>query len=211
MKRQIVETMQEYNSSAAHLPPKPATDTGQPRPPRAEVDSDSGRTLEEQNDRFKPSPPAGQGPVLEWYKPSRLSSILSGSGAFVLVGIGLSLKDGSADWTHTWWMWLFPVIAGLLIASTIRVSKCSAGAEWFSTGKNWVNVYDLASIKLRTPANYRKLDLEDNSRRKITIQLSIAQHNRALWDLVYNGMRHSVVHNDVEVNRLARRVFDLPT
>lgn len=174
------------------------------------MDSDSGGSLKEQNDRFKPSPPAGQGPVLEWHKPSRLNSIMSGFGGFVLIGIGLSLKDGSVYWTHIWWMWLFPLVAGLLIAVTIRANKCSAGAEWFSTGKNWVNVYTLVSIKLRTPANYRKLDLEDSSGRKITIQLSTAQHNRALWDLVYNGMRHSIVNYDVEVNRLARTVFDFP-
>lgn len=202
--------MPDSHFISGNLPPKPAVETGQPRPPRAPVDPGSGEGSHEKNQKFTPSPPAGQGPVLEWYKASKWGSIFAGVGGFIIVGVGVSLKTGSSDWASKWWMWLFPLLAGLLIGLTIRADKCSAGAEWFSIGKKWVSTYELTSVQVRAPANYRKVNLEDNAGRTVGVQLTTIQEDRDLWDLVYNGILHSTVHGNAEVNALARKAFNLP-
>lgn len=197
--------------SPEQLPPKPGIETGLPRPPRAPVDPGSGDGTGERNERYKPSPPPGQGPVLEWYKGSRYRSIAAGIGGVLVVAFGLTLKDGgSLEWASTWWMWLFPLAAGPLITLSVRAAGCAAGAEWFAVGKNWVRTYELASVKLKTPANYRQLQLEDTDGRKLSIKLLTAQERHDLWDLVYNGILHSVVERGAETNALARRAFKLP-
>lgn len=203
--------MRSQDDLSGHLPPKPGIETGLPRPPRAPVDPGSGSGTGEKNERFRPSPPPNQGPVLEWYKGSRRRSIMAGLGGIVVVAAGLTLKDGgSLEWTSIWWMWLFPLAAGPLIALSTRVAGCSAGAEWFAVGKNWVRTYELTSVKLKTPANYRELRLEDSDGRTLSIKLLTAQENRDLWDLVYNGILHSVVNGEAETNALAHRAFKLP-
>lgn len=191
------------------LPPKPGIKTGIPRPPRAPVDPGSGTGGGEQNERFKPNPPPGQGPVLEWYKGSRRRAILSGIGGVVAVAVLATLKSG-VDWMSTWWMWLFALAAGPLVASSVRTESCAAGAEWFAVGKSWVRTYELTVVKLKSPTNYRVIQLEDSGGRKVRTKLMTVQENQELWDLVYNGILHSVVNNKAETNALARRAFKLP-
>lgn len=194
---------------AASLPPKPDPATGRPRPPRAPVDPGSGNGPSETRQSHKPDPPSSQSPTLEWYKASRRRSIISGIGGFVVIGLGAGLLQGSEDWSSAWWLWLFPLAGAILIGITIRVDSCCAGADWFSNGKAWVSTYQLTSIKITTPANYRELKLVDSAGRSVEIQLMTAQENQALWDLVYNGILHSVTKGDAELNALARKALKL--
>lgn len=198
-------------SSAGKLPPKPGIETGLPRPPRAPVDSGSGSGTGEQNERHKPSPPPGQGPVLEWYKGSRRRSVGAALGGMAVVVVGIAIKQGGSwDWLSIWWVWPSIVLVGLLVGLSVRASSCAAGADWFAVGKNWVHTYELASVKIRTPANYRELRLEERSGKKLSVKLLTAQENQDLWDLVYNGILHSVVEGNAETNALARRALKLP-
>lgn len=194
---------------ADSLPPKPDPETGHPRPPRAPVDPGSGNGPSETQQKSKPEPPPHQSPTLEWYKASRRRSILSGVGGFVVIGLGAGLLQGSEDWSSAWWLWLFPLAGAILIGLTIRVDSCCAGSDWFSNGKAWVSTYELTSIKVTTPANYRELKLVDGAGRSIEIQLMTAQENQALWDLVYNGILHSVTKGDPEINALARKALKI--
>jgi hypothetical protein len=196
---------------AVKLPPKPGVETGLPRPPRAPVDPGSGEGGGEKKEQYKPSPPAGQGPVLEWYKGSRRGSIAAAFGGMALIIVGVTFKQGgSLEWLSLWWIWPCIAVLGLLIGLSVRASSCSAGAEWFARNKTWVRTYELTSIKVKTPANYRQLHLEDKDGRKMNIKLLTAQENQELWDLVYNGIRHSVIDGRAETNGLARRALRLP-
>lgn len=202
---------QEQPSRGAQLPPKPDPETGRPRPPRAPVDNGSGggSGSSEQDNRHKPTPPPGQGPTLEWFKASRRRSIAAGIGGSIVVLVGITLFGGIGS-LSIWWMWLIILIAGLLIGSSIRVSSCAAGAEWFAVGSNWVDLYNLSSIKVKAPTHYREIILKDRSDRQADFELMEIQENQDLWDLVYNGILHSVVEGGAETNKLGHSVLKLP-
>lgn len=204
----MIENGQFYPRS---LPPKPDPETGQPRPPQAPVDPGSGNGPSDVKQRSKPQPPPGKAPTLEWYTASRRRSIFTGIGGFVVVAVGAGLLQGSEDWSSAWWLWLFPLAAGILIGTTVRVNNCYAGADWFSNGKAWVSTYELTSIEVKTPANYRELKLADSSGRSVEVQLMVAQENQRLWDLVYNGILHSVTSGNADINALARKSFRIPS
>jgi len=78
----------------------------------------------------------------------------------------------------------------------------SAGADWYKYGRRYVKTYELTSVKVKgTPGSWA-LDLRDAEGRKVWTQLWRIQQNPRLWDLVYNGIRHSVC-NGAETNRRA--------
>lgn len=185
------------------LPPKPDPYTGNPRPPRAPVD----RTSEDGSSRIKnpskPNPPHGQSPTLEWHLESSRSAVFNGIGGFFVVALCTGLLLDPEYWYADWWLWVLPLIAGILITLTIGVGHCCAGADWFARGKPWVNTYDLTSIRVTIPQNERHLELEDSTGRKLKLQLATAQESQDLWDLVYNGILHSATNGDAEVNALA--------
>lgn len=197
--------------SPDRLPPKPEPQTGLPRPPRAPVEPGGGSSTGTQQQSSKPSPPAGQGPALEWHKASSRRSVAAGIGAMILVAVGVTIKqDGSLDWMSIWWVWLIVLVVGVLVGITIRADSCTAGADWLSIGKKWVSIYELTSVKVKVPANYRLLQLTDTGGRRVSISLNTVQENQDLWDFVYNGILHSVVNGNAETNALARRSLKLP-
>nr|WP_242687650.1 hypothetical protein [Actinopolyspora sp. BKK2] len=110
----------------------------------------------------------------------------------------------------TWWLWLFVVLSPvpfLFVGGAIRIS---AGADWLRYGKNgFVSTYELTAVKITTGGASRHLVLEDKHGNSMDVQLTNLQMNRELWDLVYNGILHSVRGNGAETNKLARTFLDL--
>lgn len=190
------------------LPPKPDSETGNPRPPSAPREFAWSSEDRERNSRFAPKAPAGQSPLLEWYKDSRRNAVLAALGmAVILVGF-TTLTAGGFSWISEWWSWLLIVPWPPLVYQSTRGVTCAAGAEWFANGPRWVRLYDLASVKVKMQAQNRELQLSDNSGRKTTILLMRVQQNPDLWNLVYNGIRHSVA-DGAETNDLARNALKL--
>jgi hypothetical protein len=183
------------------LPPQPDPQTGQPRPPHApalhtnrtppELDRDRETTLSR-----KPKPPPEQGPVLAWYRASWYGTVRSGVGSFVLLLIGLTvlgwIKGIGFHIFGFWFIWVIAVLAALGVAASTRKDWCAAGADWVMHQKAWVRTYELVEIKTRGISNTIYVYLTDKDGRKIDASIDILQSDRLVWDLLYNGMRHSV-------------------
>ncbi|MHA6800614.1 hypothetical protein [Bounagaea algeriensis] len=199
------------------LPPKPDASTGEPRPPRApglrkeekppkELDRDRDTRLSR-----KPTPPEGEGPVLAWYRHSQRKALAVGFTAFCILVVGITLMQGfDFRWMQFWYVWLILLVGSALIYGTLRVVNPAVGAEWLKVGKQWVRLYELTEIKGRSRSAAVHLDLVDSSGRKVMVQSDHLQEDRDMWDLVYNGMAHSVVLGGAEVNGVARSTFQLP-
>nr|WP_207631457.1 MULTISPECIES: hypothetical protein [unclassified Actinopolyspora] len=110
----------------------------------------------------------------------------------------------------TWWLWLFVVPWPFVTLLAGRNTRMSAGADWFRYGKKgFIRTYELTSVKVTTEGASRALRLNDAEQRTLSVQLNDIQRNRELWDLVYNGILHSVRGNGAETNKLARTFLDL--
>lgn len=196
----------------APLPPKPDPHTGNPRPPRAPVDHASGDGSSQLKNTNKPNPPPGQSPTLEWYRESPRSAVFSGMGGFVVVAAGSGVLLDPYYWysASSWWLWLFPLAAGVLITLTMGPDSCCAGADWVTHGKEWINTYELTSVRIVHAESRRKLTLADRRGQVVNLPLPTVQGNQNLWDLVYNGILHSINERDVDINPLARYGLKLP-
>jgi hypothetical protein len=102
-----------------------------------------------------------------------------------------------------------PLLMGLILYLSGRAEWVAAGANWVASNTGWVDVYKLTEIKTRVDVGVLKLCLTDSAGRKMDQTLSFLQANRKLWDLVYNGMLHSIRDRDVETDHNARLILQL--
>ncbi|RFU43300.1 hypothetical protein DZF91_01820 [Actinomadura logoneensis] len=69
----------------------------------------------------------------------------------------------------------------------------AAGADWLRKGRIWVDVYNLVEVEIEPrKRNADFLVLKDRAGRSITVGVDDVQENARLWELVYNGILHSV-------------------
>lgn len=158
--------------------------------------------------------------MLEWYRPTHRYALYSGAFGIAWIVIFLVVKSVvTGDFTALtslaeggWWPFFVTGLAfslgGILYWSFNR-EFVAAGAEWVAHQTGWVRLYDLTEV--RTRGGYAKiyLCLTDTAGRKMDPSLTVLQHNRDLWDLVYNGILHSIRDRDVVVDSLARTVLQL--
>ncbi|GAB3549123.1 hypothetical protein J2S53_004142 [Actinopolyspora lacussalsi] len=120
------------------------------------------------------------------------------------------VRDTGFSWMTTWWLWLFVVLSPLPFLFVGRAIRISAGADWLRYGKTgFVSTYELTTAKITTGGASRYLELTDEHGNSAYAPLHNLQMNRELWDLVYNGILHSVRGNGAETNKLARTFLDL--
>lgn len=194
----------------SHLPPMPDRDSGLPRPPHAPLWPSWQPGESETHPRHRPTAPAGQSEVLEFYKSSSAQAWITGLIGVVFCFIVGSLFDEGFGWMGDWWFWLlvlWPLPAYLLWR---RTEVIAAGADWLLWKKKWVKTYDLAKVKLSPRGAQFNLILTDREGRKLSIPWLQLCYNRALWDLVYNGMLHSANNGPFTSNREARSTLNLP-
>jgi hypothetical protein len=201
--------------SDVRLPPKPNPNTGMPRPPAAPLDNSWGRSHRRPTDRAtsSPAPPAGQGPALEWI-PRSWRSLRHYFVLYVILLIGfLTLKNWGITWFGDWVLWLTVLILSALgAAATWASDDMEAGADWFKYGKSWVKTYELTAIRLEKAWGSDRLELKDAHGRAVSIQILGIQTNPDLWNLVYNGILHSVHYGGAVANEraVARLRLDEP-
>lgn len=207
--------------TVSELPPRPDPQTGQPKPPPAPgfMGTDKPDKKNPITDPSQaPSPPPGQGPVLAWYKTSRLGAIvaaLATCGTFGLITFGGSFALGvSHRWMMLWWLW---AVLGLLLALGSyfrRRIDISVGADWLQDRRHWVKLYELTNVTLVGRNSYRgntySLILKDRDGHVILIPVNSIQKDRDIWDLVYNGILHSVVIGEAETNRRLHAIINVP-
>lgn len=84
------------------------------------------------------------------------------------------------------------------------------GAEWLQTPKEWIRLYDLVEVS----GSYRGIDfgfdLVDHDGRHVRLSVMDVQASQRTWDLIYNGILHSVVVNGADVDKTARKMLQLP-
>lgn len=200
--------------SLSALPPRPDPTTGEPRPPRAPVEADDGSGAGETNPGRRPTKlPAGQGPMLEWYRYNNRLTLVGGALGVLIVFTPLLLDgDGPGLLATSWGIGAsvgIALLTGLILYFGNRSRWVAAGANWVASNTGWVDVYELTEIKTRVDVGVLKLCLTDAAERKMDTTLSFLQENRRLWDLVYNGMLHSIRDRDVETDHNARLTLQL--
>lgn len=191
------------------LPPMPDNETGQPRPPRAPLALEwKYPTTTEEDPSVVPAPPEGHGPALEWYYkrgvPIWYTSVL----IIALLAVVYTVVTLSFSWTSTWWLWLLFFLGPIYGLALRRGCWCVAGANWYQHGDEYVNTYELTSVAIIQAAR-DTLELKDRDGNEITPHLDDAQRNQALWDLVYNGILHSVHRGGATTNERARLLLQL--
>lgn len=191
------------------LPPKPDEQTGEPRPPQAPIAVDwKRREITDRAAHDVPAAPNGHGPALEWHRDPGGSfwvTALLVAGGLVVV---FSVVTWGFEWVTTWWLWLFFLTGPLLGIRVARSCWYSAGADWYQQGDNFVSTYYLGSVHLRAGL-IDNLELKDRNGNEVNAQLDDIQRNQALWDLVYNGILHSVRNGGAETNDRARLLLEL--
>jgi hypothetical protein len=178
----------------ADLPPRPDPVTGNPRPPAAPLDGNDP-PAEPARCRIPAgaSPPEGEGPVLESWEESRSDKLWGGLILAAIIMIYGTIPEGGFRWMGIWQIWLVVVLVSLLYI-LLPCNRLAAGAEWFRTGRTHLRVYELVSVKVTGTASgvSWSLDLKDAKGADVALSLFKIQRNPRLWDLVYNGIRHSV-------------------
>lgn len=117
----------------------------------------------------------------------------------------MCLRDWGISWMSTWWLWLFiawPPFVFYFIGKSVGIS---AGADWFAVKTGYVETYELAQVKVVGTSGGLAWDLElkDKQGNELSINLREIQTNRDLWDLVYNGIVHSVQRGSAKTNTRA--------
>ena len=194
------------------LPPKPDPHTGDPRPPHAPFDGRRQMVDHDERARRKvPQPPEQYGPILEWYYPTIGVRWVQMLVVPVICVVLFTIKDWGVEWMKVWYFWALLVACSAPMAFfAFPANGTSAGADWVSrkTGKV-LNTYDLTKAKMRAGGNGAWLDLEDSSGNVLFINQGELQRNPALWDLVYNGILHSVHRGGADTNAMAQRRLQL--
>lgn len=184
------------------LPARPDRETGEPRPPKAPLGNPSKEQRKPWNPRKVPQPPEGKGPALEWdYNNARdkrwtFGIVLVLIVAFLMVRGALSADSSVFGWVEHWQVWAVLVAGGLLMAMG-RSQDIAAGSDWFMRHKAFVNTYELTSVTTEKNWSNGQVVLKDSDDNQATINLMLLK--QPLWDLVYNGIQHSVA-NGAEVN-----------
>lgn len=141
--------------------------------------------------------------MLEWFRDSRRYTYrLAVLAIAVMAGIG-SVISGGVSWITDWVYWVIL----LLLASAMLLGRrhwMAAGADWFAAHTGWVRTYELTKIELTGNAASPRLYLTDANGNRVHAELRRMQANPRLWDLVYNGIQHSVHTHDPTINKAAR-------
>lgn len=122
-------------------------------------------------------------------------------GLMLVIGIMIS---GGFSWVTNWVPWLILLFAPMMIFLASRSQWMAAGADWFASGTGWVKLYQLTTVELAGSGVSPRLYLTDTEGRAAHAELRQLQINPRLWDLVYNGILHSVHTREVKLNTWAR-------
>ncbi|WP_344447696.1 hypothetical protein, partial [Kitasatospora nipponensis] len=81
----------------------------------------------------------------------------------------------------------------------------SAGADWLAVpDKDYVKTYELTKATVHVDGVAHVIQMVDSSGRSARPRVDDLQANHRLWDLVYNGILHSVHVGGAETNKRAR-------
>jgi hypothetical protein len=142
--------------------------------------------------------------MLEWFQSTKTNAIMPGVFVALILAAYATWRDGGFVWVTRWWVWLLVLVTLPLYYFSLGGWHASAGADWLNVRGSFVKIYELTSVEVSTGgggAYY--LDLKDRHGNEVNPQIWMLQQNRELWDLVYNGILHSVHRGHAKTNRRA--------
>lgn len=192
------------------IPPRPNSRTGEPRPPQAPRSTAFGE-LPSRSAKIAryPEAPNGRGPVLEWYHGTIDSVWMSSLFVSALCFVIITLKDWGFEWMGTWQLWLLVLVPAPLWAAwqifIVDRWGISAGADWLAVKGGHVDLYELTEVEVVGTSGGLSWDLELTDRKgsELSINIRELQANQELWNLVYNGILHSVQQGSARTNQKA--------
>lgn len=209
------------------LPPRPDALTGEPFPPHAPGYRGNDRVAPEhdpnRNTRlsYKPDPPDAMGPVIAWHRDSTWGNIKGFLISFVVFVTATAflffLDDGSLRGFGYWQIWALAVVFAFLMYNPRLYETSSAGADWIQWQytrrwyqrqalTNYLKIYELSRIEAYHAGSginsWLQLRLADLDGRGMDRTLGDLQRDRRIWDLLYNGILHSVA-NGAQINQAA--------
>lgn len=193
------------------LPPRPEPETGRPVPPHAPGYPVSDQEAYRLDTTGAPAAPAGQGSTLAWVNRNRKDRLrVSAMGLVFMAGV-FSIVNG-VHWLEHWRYWpLWVILVGTsALLYVAQRGACAAGAEWLSYRNEWVKLYELDKITCNSNVGNVDLTMKDSDGRKLSVKLADLQRDRLLWDLVYNGVLHSVIARRAETNGQLHHLIHVP-
>ncbi|WP_143271334.1 hypothetical protein [Amycolatopsis echigonensis] len=148
---------------------------------------------------------------MEWRQDSGRGAVQSGVIAAVIVAVVPTVETQGFSWAATPYWWPFIALAGVLIWLIMRGGWLAAGACWVQNKDKWVNTYNLTAVDVHASGVNMMLRLQDTAGRDIgSLKLKDVQGNQKLWDLVYNGILHSMAQGTANPSEKARTILKLP-
>ena len=196
-------------SGSPDLPPRPDSHTGEPFPPHGlsyfggEQQPHYADPTREQRLSRRPKPPPGKGPVLAWHRESRSGKVMGvivGLALMLALVAGVSLVRGMGLSAFKYWqIWIVIAVFTFLTTSPFTYLTYAAGADWLLVERSrwgikkrvWLDLYNLTKIDASYGGTTFHLWLygKGGGFSRSTQEL---QMDRRIWDLVYNGILHSV-------------------
>jgi len=199
-------------SYGTQLPPVPDRATGLPRPPAAPTSDSIGRSatpIDRRPHRHPAGPTVDHGPVLEWNQLSAwFASKVIGVLVLIVVGVISLTQHGLAWTTSAWQAWVGIAVPAFAMWVSIRRDWLAAGALWVQNRRAWVALYELTRVEFqeRVLLGWGQVDrpvilrLQDSAGRSVMLRLRAVQANPRMWDLVYNGILHSVASGTCDIS-----------
>jgi hypothetical protein len=218
------------NEEFAELPPKPDPETGQPFPPEAPTYTGPSLRPGQERAPMAGTPPRGakapdeMGRPLVWRVYGAKEGLRGLLFTLIIAAILIALPSlmrgqGFEAWTY-WQMWVIAFVGAWLMADPMERRTVSAGADWIQWNRrpkwyqsrrdrtNYLKFYRLAEIEGYAAGAVLYLRMRDEDGRGIDRIRAELQSDRRIWDLVYNGILHSVA-NGAEINRSAIEMLRL--
>ncbi|WP_138841315.1 hypothetical protein [Rhodococcus pyridinivorans] len=194
------------------LPPMPDSITGEPRPPRApRIYHGTEYTPLDRNPRNPPDAPEHLGPTLEWLQPTLRDQYGDAAMLAGLLAVFGTISAGGFSWVLEWWAWGLLALFPWIMFRASGNHWTAAGVSWMQWRGSWVDTYKLTRIQFSADGYSRVLRLKDAHGNEIhSFKISEIQRNPDLWDLVYNGILHSVASGHCDIDAKTRRILKIP-
>ncbi|GAA4861471.1 hypothetical protein GCM10023222_11780 [Saccharopolyspora cebuensis] len=127
-----------------------------------------------------------------------------GASAFIAASCALvvTLHFGGFGWVgaYPWMVLLILLFFVYPLYVVVRDNALFAGADWLASSKRWVSTYELTDIAISRGWATYLLDITDVHGNRFTVGLRQIQANYRMWNLVFNGILHSVHRNGARIN-----------
>ncbi len=193
------------------LPPMPDSITGEPRPPRAPHLPRHGIHTSQAlptkatgcTGAFRPHPRMAPATLRDQYGDA---AMLAG-----LLAVFGTISAGGFSWVLEWWAWGLLALFPWIMFRASGNHWTAAGVSWVQWRDSWVDTYKLTRIQFSADGYSRVLRLKDAHGNEIhSFKISEIQRNPDLWDLVYNGILHSVASGNCDIDAKTRHILKIP-